>query len=379
MTGDEATTIDDEGQRPARPQVRQAIIVLIAVVAIFALLFAWRSWRNAAPPPSAPPPTSVVATVVTATSVPTALEAVGSLRAVREVMLAPEAAGRVSAIRFTGGQNVGAGQTLVQLYDGPERADRAAAVAKAEFARVQLARSRQLVPTGAESREMLQQREAEYAQAIAAVHQLDARLVQKRIAAPFAGQVGVRRINPGQYLNPGDEIASLTALDELFVDFSVPQQELTKLRLGGEVRVTSDAFPGRSFTARVTTVEPRVSQDSRNIWVQATLANPDRALRPGMYITAALGLAPLEGALVVPATAIMTSAQGDSVMVIRGANARKEGKAEPVTVTAGRRFGNSVVISGPVKPGDVVITEGQLRVQPGAPLRVSRLIPASGN
>jgi multidrug efflux system membrane fusion protein len=149
--------------------------------------------------------------------------------------------------------------------------------------------------------------------------------------------------------------------------------------LGGEVRVTSDAFPGRSFTARVTTVEPRVSQDSRNIWVQATLANPDRALRPGMYITAALGLAPLEGALVVPATAIMTSAQGDSVMVIRGANARKEGKAEPVTVTAGRRFGNSVVISGPVKPGDVVITEGQLRVQPGAPLRVSRLIPASGN
>jgi len=379
MTGDEVTTIDDEGQRPARPQVRQAIIVLIAVVAIFALLFAWRSWRNAAPPPSAPPPTSVVATVVTATSVPTALEAVGSLRAVREVMLAPEAAGRVSAIRFTGGQNVGAGQTLVQLYDGPERADRAAAVAKAEFARVQLARSRQLVPTGAESREMLQQREAEYAQAIAAVHQLDARLVQKRIAAPFAGQVGVRRINPGQYLNPGDEIASLTALDELFVDFSVPQQELTKLRLGGEVRVTSDAFPGRSFTARVTTVEPRVSQDSRNIWVQATLANPDRALRPGMYITAALGLAPLEGALVVPATAIMTSAQGDSVMVIRGANARKEGKAEPVTVTAGRRFGNSVVISGPVKPGDVVITEGQLRVQPGAPLRVSRLIPASGN
>jgi len=379
MTGDEVTTIDDEGQRPARPQVRQAIIVLIAVVAIFALLFAWRSWRNAAPPPSAPPPTSVVATVVTATSVPTALEAVGSLRAVREVMLAPEAAGRVSAIRFTGGQNVGAGQTLVQLYDGPERADRAAAVAKAEFARVQLTRSRQLVPTGAESREMLQQREAEYAQAIAAVHQLDARLVQKRIAAPFAGQVGVRRINPGQYLNPGDEIASLTALDELFVDFSVPQQELTKLRLGGEVRVTSDAFPGRSFTARVTTVEPRVSQDSRNIWVQATLANPDRALRPGMYITAALGLAPLEGALVVPATAIMTSAQGDSVMVIRGANARKEGKAEPVTVTAGRRFGNSVVISGPVKPGDVVITEGQLRVQPGAPLRVSRLIPASGN
>jgi multidrug efflux system membrane fusion protein len=379
MSGDEVTAIDDDGERRARPQARQAIIVLIAVVAIFALLFAWRSWRNAAPPPAAPPPTTVVATVVSSTSVPTALEAVGSLRAVREVMLAPETAGRVAAIRFTGGQNVGAGETLVQLYDGPERADRAAAVAKAEFARVQLARSRQLVPTGAESREVLQQRQAEYAQAVAAIQQLDARLVQKRIAAPFAGQIGVRRINPGQYLNPGDQIASLTALDQLFVDFSVPQQELSKLQLGGEVRVTSDAFPGRAFTARVTTIEPRVEQDSRNIWVQATLANPDRTLRPGMYITAALSLAPLPNALVVPATAIMTSAQGDSVMVIRGASARREGKAEPVTITSGRRFGNSVVISGPIKPGDVVITEGQLRVQPGAPVRVSRLMPANGN
>jgi multidrug efflux system membrane fusion protein len=379
MSGDDVTTAQEGVEPRARPQVRQAIIVLIAVVAIFALLFAWRGWRNAAPPPAAPPPTTVVATVVTSTQVPTALEAVGSLRAVREVMLAPEVAGRVTAIHFTGGQNVGAGATLVQLYDGPERADRAAAAAKAEFARVQLARSRQLVPTGAESREMLQQRQAEYAQAIAAVHQIDARLVQKRIAAPFAGQVGVRRINPGQYLSPGDEIASLTALDQLFVDFSVPQQELTKLQVGGEVRVTSDAFPGRAFTARVTTVEPRVAQDSRNIWVQATLANPDRALRPGMYITAALSLPPLPNALVVPATAIMTSAQGDSVLVIRGANARREGKAEPVTVTAGRRFGNSVVISGAIKSGDVVVTEGQLRVQPGANLRVSRLMPASGD
>jgi multidrug efflux system membrane fusion protein len=377
MSGDDVAIPDDETQAPRR-QLRPTIIVLVVVVAIFLLLFGWRALRTAPPPQSAPPPTAVVATVLAPTNVPSVLEAVGSLRAVREVVLAPEVAGRIDAIRFTGGQYVGAGATVVQLYDGPERADRQAASAKAEFARLQLARSRQLAPSGAESREMLQQRQAEYDQAIAAVRQLDARLVQKRVAAPFSGQIGVRQVNPGQYLNPGDKIASLTALDELFVDFTVPQQELAKLQPGREVRVTSDAWPGRAFTARVTTIEPRVDENSRNIWVQATLANPDKALRPGMYITAALTLDPIAGALVVPVTAILTSAQGDSVMAIRGANARREGKAEVVAITAGRRFGNSVVVSGAVKPGDVVVTEGQLRIQPGASLRVSRVVPASG-
>ena len=376
MSGDDvATAGHDEGT--ARRQLRPAIIVMVVVVAIFAVLFAWRALRAAPPPQSAPPPTSVVAAVVNPISVPSALEAVGSLRAVREVMLAPEVAGRVASIGFTGGQYVGAGATLVQLYDGPERADRAAALARAEFARLQLARSRQLVPSGAESREMLQQRQAEYDQAVAAVRQLDARLVQKRVAAPFAGQIGVRQVNPGQYLNPGDKIASLTALGELFVDFTVPQQELAKLRPGSEVRVTADAWPGRTFTARVTTVEPRIDEKSRNIWVQATLANPDHALRPGMYVTAALALAPIEGALVVPATAIQTSAQGESVVAIRGPQARREGKAEPVPIRTGRRFGDFAVVASGLKPGDVVITEGQLRVQPGAQVKVSRLIPAS--
>jgi multidrug efflux system membrane fusion protein len=223
---------------------------------------------------------------------------------------------------------------------------------------------------------MLQQRQAERDQAVAAVRQLDARLAQKRISAPFSGEVGVRRINLGQYLNPGDAITTLTSLDELFVDFSVPQQELSKLSIGSEVQVTSDAWPGRTFTAQVTSIEPRIAEDSRNIWVQGVLANPDRALRPGMYVNAALSLPPLPAALVVPTTAIITSAQGDSVVVIRGKDARKEGKAQMVSVTAGRRFGNSVVIAKGLKPGDVVVTEGQLRVQPGATLKVSKLVPA---
>lgn len=375
MRGDEEIQPADAGKSR---RFRQGAIVIAAVVLLFVLLFAWRSWLNMAPPPAAPPPTSVVATVVKPTEVPDALEAVGSIRAVREVMLAAETPGRVTAIRFGNGQYVRSGTTLVQLYDGPERADRVAAVARRDFARQQLARARELLSTGAESRETVDQRQSEYDQAKAAVGQLDARLVQKRIVAPFSGQLGVRRVNPGQYLNPGDEVASLTDLSRVYVDFSLPQQDLSKLRLGAEVAVQSDAWPDRAFTARLITIEPRVSEESRNIWLRAELANPDTALRPGMYVTAGVRLPPLPAALVVPATAIQTSAQGNSVIVIRGDNAHREGRAEAVSVTTGARFGNAVVVTKGLKAGDVVVTEGQLRVQPGATVRVSRLVPAGG-
>jgi multidrug efflux system membrane fusion protein len=357
---------------------RSALIAAAAVVLLFGLLFAWRAALTAQPAPQAPPPAAVVAIAVTPVDAPASLEAVGSLRAVREVMLSPEVAGRVVAIRFAGGDSVRAGAPLVQLYDAPERADRAAAVARAKFAAAQLARSRELAASGAEARQLLDQRVAEHDQATAAVDQFDARLFQKTIRAPFSGVLGIRRVNPGQYLNPGDQIATLTALDELYVDFTLPQQELSRLRVGGAVNLTSDAWPGRNFTARVNAIEPRIGADTRNVTVQALAANPGGTLRPGMHVTVALQLPPERAALVVPTTAIQTSASGDSVTVVRGANARQGGKVEVVPVTTGRRIGDRVIIDRGVKPGDVVVVEGQLRLQPGAQVKVSRLIQMAG-
>ncbi len=346
-----------------------------ALVLLIAVLIAWRTVRNSAPPPAAPPPLPVEAQAVDYRSVPDELQAVGSLRAVREVTLASETAGRVTAIRFEAGDQVRQGTPIVTLFDAPERADLAAAQARAAFARIQLQRSQELAPSGAEPRELLQQRQAEYDQAVAAVRQIEARLIQKAVRAPFAGETGIRQVDLGQYLNPGDAIATLTALDSLFVNFTLPQSDLSRLRPGATVVVTSDAWPDRRFTARITAIEPVVGADTRNLAVQATLANPDHALRPGMYVTARVVL-PRRDALVVPATAIQTSASGDSVVVVRGPNARREGKAQFIPVRTGRRIGDNVIVNSGLKPGDVVVTAGQLRIQPDAAIKISPSVAA---
>ncbi len=341
-------------------------IAVVVLVLVFGAVFLWRGLRQAASAQSyAPPPTEVSSLIVRAETLPQALTATGSLQAVREVMLAPEVAGRVAAIRFEAGQDVAAGTALVQLVDGPERADRAAAVSRLTFAQLQYDRSKELEPTGAEPRQLLQQREAELLQARAAIQQIDARLAQKAVKAPFAGQIGIRRVNPGQYVNAGDALATLTALDRLYVNFNVPQQSLSKLQIGGAVTVRSDAAPGRDFVARINAIEPAVGAETRNIAVQAVMANPERMLRPGLYATVDIAQPARAGVILAPTTAIQTSASGDSVFVVR------DGKAALVPVTVGSEVGARTIVETGLKSGDVVVTTGQLRLQPGAAVKVA--------
>jgi membrane fusion protein, multidrug efflux system len=306
--------------------------------------------------------------------VPMSLEAIGTLRAVREVMLAPEVAGRVVAIHFEAGSKVAAGDPLVDLYQAPEEADRAAALAQAHYATIQLDRSRKLAPSAVEPRQVLDQHEAELEQAEATVRQLDARIAQHHIRAPFGGQLGIRRINPGQYLNAGDAIATLTDLDELYVDFNLPQQDLPQIHAGETVQVKTDAWPGRSFDGRVNALEPKVEEQTRNVSVEAVLQNREHALHPGMYVTAMLDLPPQDGVIVIPQTAIQTSAIGDTVVVVRGSNPSSGGDVETLSVTTGRRVGDGVVVARGLKEGDIVVTEGQIRVHSGSAVRVDHLI-----
>ena len=347
---------------------RPLVVAAIALLVVFAAIFGWRFARQSsayAQGGHEMPPVQVTALTVQPETLPQSLEAFGSLEAIKQVTLSPEVAGRVVEIHFEAGDAAKHGETLVQLYDAPERADRDAAVAKAQFAKLQVERSQELAPTGAESRQVLQQRTAELEQAQAAVKQLDARIEQKTIRAPFDGRIGIRRINVGEYVNAGDDIATLAALDKLYVNFTVPQQALAKLVVGGKVMVHSDAFPDKNFVARINAIDPVVGADTRNVAVQATLANSEQLLRPGMYTTVGIELPARSSAIVVPTTAIVTSASGDSALVVR------EGKAQMVPVTAGQRVDTRVVIEKGLAPGDVVIVNGQLRVQPGASVAVA--------
>lgn len=349
-----------------------ALAVFITVL-IFAALYGWRLWRQAGSGPSPWPAVAVTAMQLAPTEVPASIETIGSLRAVREVSLAPETAGRVVSIGFETSEQVKAGSLLVQLYDAPERADLGAAKARADLADAQLARANRLISSGAESRETLDQRIAERDQALAAVRQLEARIEQKQIRAPFAGQLGIRRIDLGQYLNPGDVIATLTDTRQLYVDFNVPQQQLRWLETGRTVRITSDTWAEREFVATVDAIEPRISADTRNVEVRALLSNDGNALRPGMFVNAKLELPTEPNRLVVPATAIQTTAAGDSVLVVRGPEATTHGNVEYVRVTTGRRLGNRVIVNDGLEAGDIIITEGQLRVPPGAQVQVTNL------
>lgn len=340
-------------------------IAVLLVGAAAAALLAWRGGGAVAKPSAEAPPTPVAAMVVRTETLPRGLEAIGSLQAVRQVILSPEVAGRVTAINFDAGTDVAAGAPLVQLYDAPLRASRAVAVSKGRFAQLQEKRSQGLAPSGFVTQETLQQRQEDLKKADASVEQLDAQIAQTTIRAPFAGQIGLRKVNLGQYVNAGDALATLTALDQLYANFTVPQQRLSNLKVGGAVTIRTDAFPDRVFEAKINAIEPQVAEDTRNVLVQALFDNPDRLLRPGLFVTVNVVLPPQLDAIVVPVTAIQTSASGESVLVVR------DNKAIGVAVKTGQRIGERVVVEHGLAPGDHIVTSGQLRVVPGAAVQMT--------
>ncbi|HKU93653.1 MAG TPA: efflux RND transporter periplasmic adaptor subunit [Vineibacter sp.] len=347
-------------------------VAALLLAALLGGIYGWRQERRAAAATSYPAHAiAVVAQPVAAETLPQSLEAIGSLQSVQEVMLSAEVSGRIVSLLFEAGNTVAAGAPLVQLYDAPERADRAAAAARLQLADVQYKRAQSLSATGADSRARLDQAQAELAQSRAAVDQLDARIAQKLIKAPFPGQIGLRRVNLGQYVNAGDPVATLTNLDQLYANFTLPQQEFSRLRAGGMVAISADPFQGRTFKARINAIEPKIGEGTRNITVQAIIENQDHRLRPGMYVSAHVELPARAHAIVVPNTPVMTSAWGDTVMIVQGPEARTGGKAALVPVVTGQRIGDRIVVEQGLKDGDVIVTRGQLRVQPGAAVTVT--------
>ncbi len=362
-------------------QWRDAVISLAIIIGLSVALVFWKGQTTSAANWGAPAPLDVRATEITTRDVPVAIDALGELQAVQQVMVAAEVGGRVTEINFEAGQQVSEGDLLLRLNDDVEQQTLMGATAAAQFAEQQLTRARNLVDTGAVTQEEFQQRQSEYDSAMAQVGQLEARIRQKNITAPFSGTLGIRTVNVGQYLNPGDPLVSLTDTASLYVNFHVPQRMLSRIQVGQEVTLTTDADNRPDARAAISAIEPRVGDDTRNAIVQGVVENPDNALNPGMYVEVSIALPPQRNAIVVPVTAVMTSPTGESVVVVRDIDENRIGTAEIVSVTAERYVGNEIVLQGGVQAGDLVVTEGQLRIQPGTQVHVvssDDLTPSTG-
>src|SRR6516164_10415961 len=322
-----------------------------------------------------PPPAQISAVEVTTEAVPRFAPAIGSLAAVHQVTINPEIGGRVTKIFFEPGATVKAGDPLVQLNDAPDRADLANFEAQAHWAETTLQRSSELAKRQFEARETVDQKQSQLDQARAMILKTEALIAQKLIRAPFSGRLGTRQVEVGQYLTPGARIVTLTDLSTLYVNFTLPSQMRSQISVGQRVNVTADAFPGRNFSAEITTIEPQISADTRTMTIQATMPNADNALLPGMFVNAAVVLPPQPDMMVLPETAVDYTLYGDSVYVIhedgKGAKGDPILKAVRTPVKTGARWGNNVTILDGLKPGDRVIAAGQVKVQNGAQVAIS--------
>jgi multidrug efflux system membrane fusion protein len=321
-----------------------------------------------------PPPTNVTVAEATSEVVPNLLTAVGDLAAVHQVNVTSDVSGRITDIMFTAGSHVKAGTPLLQLFDAPEQGDLANFKAQATVAQLSLDRAKQLAARQFGPQATVDQAQAAYDQAAAGIAKTEAIISQKLVRAPFEGELGVRHVELGQYLTAGTQIATLTDLSELYANFTVTEKDSGHLKVGQIVRVAVDAYPGRKFEGKITTIEPQISTDTRNIRVQATIANADHILKPGMFATTTVVLPDNPPVVTIPETAVDYTLYGDSVFLItekKSDDGKTSLTAERTFVQTGNRVNGRAEILKGLKKGDRVVAVGQLKVQPGAAVTIS--------
>ncbi|MEI2781534.1 MAG: efflux RND transporter periplasmic adaptor subunit [Candidatus Competibacter sp.] len=262
-----------------------------------------------------------------------------------------------------------AGELLVELDSSVEQAQLRSALASADLARLNLERARDLRGKSMMSQADLDSAEAQAKQANAQIDNIRAVIAKKTIRAPFAGRAGIRQVNLGQFLDNGAAIVTLQSLDPVYVDFALPQQNLSQLGVGMTVRVTTDAFPGQSFTGKLTAINSEVDAVTRNVRLQATLANPAGKLRPGMYVNVAADLPETERVLMIPATAVLYAPYGDSVFVVEDKKDEKTGAVGKVLnqkfVRLGKTRGDFVVVVSGLDVDQTIVTTGVFKLRNG--------------
>jgi len=307
------------------------------------------------------------------------IKSVGSLRARVGVNVTTELAGMVQTISFKPGSTVKKGDILVQLNADTELGQLHALQAQVELAKITYERDMAQYRVHAVSKQTVDTDKWNLKNLQAQVDQQAATTNKKTIRAPFDGTLGINKVNPGQYLNVGDTVTTLQALDPIYADFYFPQQALAKLKLNQKVKIISDTFPKKIFSGEITTIQPLVDANTRNVLVEATLLNPDSLLIPGMFVHGTVSMEEKEKYITLPQTAVTFNSYGDLVYLIKESKEKdKDNKpvliAEQVFVTVGDTRGDQIAIIKGVKAGDTVVTSGQLKLKNGSKVRVNNSI-----
>lgn len=329
------------------------------------------------------------------------INAVGSLHAVRGADLSNEVAGVVDAIHFESGADVKAGALLVEMRADDDIGRLDALKATADLAEINYQRALKQYDAQAISKAEVDTERANARNAKAQVAEQQAIVDKKRIRAPFAGHIGIRAADPGQYLAAGSKLVTLQTLDPIHVDFHVPQQELANLRVGQLVAATSDTFPTQNFAGRITAIDPKVDTDTRNVQVRATLQNPKRQLLPGMFVNVQVDLGKPQNYITLPNTALTYNPYGTTVYVVttpdkleqteaqkaeaakKKTEEKKDAKpadgeqqlvAKQVFVTTGPTRGDQVAVLKGINVGDQVVTSGQLKLKNGTPVLINNKV-----
>ncbi len=309
------------------------------------------------------------------------IKATGSLRAYQGVNVTAQEAGMITAIHFGSGQKVRKGELLLQQYDLDEQFKLKSVKAELDLARKSYERSQSLMGSQAASQSQLDSTISDMERLAALVGNLAALIDKRAIRAPFDGILGIRRVNVGQYIEPGDDIVTLQTLDPIYADFSLPQSRLTQVRTGQGVQIDVDAWPGLEFSGKIDAIEPLIDPATRSFHIEAEVPNPDLKLRPGMFVNTRLLLPASEKVLTLPQAAISYNPYGDAVFVVANTvddSGHSTLVAKSVFVTLGETRGDQVAILSGLQAGERVVTAGQLRLRNGSPVLIDDTI-AVGN
>ena len=329
------------------------------------------------------PPATVSTMLVETSAWQPKLSSVGNVRAFRGVELSTEIGGLVQNVSIRSGMDVKEGDLLIKLNDASDVAQLNSLKALADLAQVINERDRQQLEIQAISKNVFDTSKADAKSKQAQVEQQTALVAKKNLKAPFSGRVGIVMINPGQFVNPGDKLLTLQTLDPIFVDFNLPQSNAEQIQVGQEIVVTTDAFKGASFTGKITAISPKVDTSTRNIQIEAQLANPDKKILPGMFANVNIKLGEQVKMLTLPQTAVTYNPYGSTVFIAKPTGKKdKQGKpaleAQQVFVTTGPTRGDQVAILKGVDEGAIVVTSGQLKLKNGTPLIVNnKVLPAN--